>query len=67
MTVHHVGMEYERETRRKYRFREIVDGDGPPVIGTMYVSKEAFKERPNIIQIDLSVVEHQDGWEEVDE
>lgn len=35
---------YERTTKRTFRFIEIVDEGETPVIGTLYVRKEAFGE-----------------------
>ena len=38
-----VELEYEKETRRTYRFKENKE---PPVIGYLYVQKTAFEEEP---------------------
>jgi hypothetical protein len=48
-----VRFEYERETKRKYRFKE--DSE-EPVMGTLYVSKDLFDERPEALEVTLRVV-----------
>jgi hypothetical protein len=48
-----VRFEYERETKRKYRFREDAE---EPVMGTLYVSKDLFDERPDAIEVTLRTV-----------
>ncbi len=45
-----VTLEFERETKRKYRFAETSD---EPVMGTLYVSKTAFEDRPSRIEVTL--------------
>ena len=47
---HTITFTYERDTKNKYRYQE--DGDDL-MIGTLYVSKSAFKERPNKVQVTL--------------
>jgi hypothetical protein len=42
--------EYERDTKNKYRFRETAD---EPLMGTVYVSKELFDERPGTLEVTL--------------
>ena len=49
-----VSFGYERETKRKYRFKE--EGE-EPVMGTLYVSKELFDERPDRLEVILRVPE----------
>jgi hypothetical protein len=48
-----VDFEYERETKRKFRFKELAE---EPVMGTLYVSKELFDDRPNRLEVTLRVI-----------
>lgn len=41
---------YERDTKRTYRFQEESEN---PVVGTLYVQKNAFKSRPEKIEVHL--------------
>jgi len=41
---------YERDTKRTYRFQEESDD---PVVGTLYVKKGAFKQRPKEIEVTI--------------
>jgi hypothetical protein len=43
---------YERDTKNKYRFREDAD---EPVMGTIYVAKDLFDERPDTLEVTLRV------------
>ena len=49
-----VSFEYERETKRKYRFKEQSE---EPVMGTLYVSKDLFDQRPERLEVTLRVVQ----------
>ncbi len=44
---------YERDTKNKYRYRE--EGD-EPVMGTVYVSKDLFDDRPDRLEVTLKAV-----------
>lgn len=57
MIVKHITMTYERSTRSKYRYKEIVPEGGNAVIGTVYLRKDAFATWPMTISIDLAVIE----------
>jgi hypothetical protein len=46
--------EYERETKNKYRYREAGD---EPVMGTVYVSKGLFDDRPERLRVTLMTVD----------
>ncbi len=48
-----VTFEFERETKRKYRFKEHAE---EPVMGTLYVSKDLFDERPDKLEVTLRVI-----------
>ena len=48
-----VEFEFERETKRKFRFKELSE---EPVMGTLYVSKDLFDERPERLEVTLKVV-----------
>ena len=45
-----VRMVYERDTKRTYRFQE--DSDDP-LIGTLYVKKSAFRQRPEKVEVTI--------------
>ena len=47
-----VKFQYERETKNKSRFREDAED---PVMGTLYVSKGLFEERPEELEVTLRV------------
>jgi hypothetical protein len=49
-----INFKYERETKNKFRYREDADD---PLMGTIYVSKSLFSERPEEIELTLSVKE----------
>lgn len=49
-----VDFEYERETKRKYRFKELAE---EPVLGTLYVSKELFEQRPDRLEVMVRTVD----------
>jgi hypothetical protein len=38
-----VEFEFEKDTKNTRRFKEVVEGDAVPVIGTLYVQQSAFK------------------------
>lgn len=46
-----VSFRYERETKNKYRFKEDADA---PIMGTVYVSKDLFDERPEELEVTLT-------------
>lgn len=48
-----VSFKYERETKNKYRFSEDAE---EPVMGTLYVRKDLFDERPDQLEVTLRVV-----------
>jgi hypothetical protein len=48
-----VAFEYEKDTKNKYRFTEDAD---EPVMGTLYVSKDLFDQRPQRLEVTLKVV-----------
>jgi len=49
-----INTKYERETKNKFRFQE----DAPePVMGTLYVRKDLFDERPEQLEVTLRVVD----------
>lgn len=42
--------EFERETKNTFRFKEV--GDTDPIIGTLYIQKDALDlEKPNKIKV----------------
>jgi hypothetical protein len=41
-----VVLEIERETKRTYRYRELLTGERPEVVGTLYVQKWATGNPP---------------------
>jgi len=45
--------EFEKETRRTYRFAE-VNGE---TIGTLYVKKTAFDKQPKRVKVTVEVIE----------
>lgn len=47
-----VSFEFERETKRTYRFKEVSE---EPVIGTLYVQQSAFDEKPERIEVTIKV------------
>ncbi|MBA7505092.1 hypothetical protein ES706_03755 [subsurface metagenome] len=49
-----VEMEYERQTKRTFRFKEAKE---PIRIGTLYVQKTAFATQPKRIHVTVEVVE----------
>ena len=44
---------HEKDTKNKYRFTE--DSE-EPVVGTLYVSKALFDERPDQLEVTISTV-----------
>jgi hypothetical protein len=47
-----VTMEFEKATKRMFRFKEVTDAE--PLIGTLYVSKKAFAgEVPTRIRVTI--------------
>ena len=40
---------FERETKNTYRFKEV--GDTDPIIGTLYIQKDAIDDRPEKIKV----------------
>jgi hypothetical protein len=44
--------ELERDTKNTYRFQEVAKGE-PPLIGTLYVQKWAFKNKPQTIVVTI--------------
>lgn len=57
-----IAFRYERETKNKYRFKEDTDA---PVMGTVYVSKDLFEERPEELEITLRVTDQSSRTMEV--
>ncbi|HWP59497.1 MAG TPA: hypothetical protein VNL14_16515 [Candidatus Acidoferrales bacterium] len=50
-------MEFERDTKRTYRFKEVAP-EGEEVIGTLYVKKAAFGGKaPAKIEVSVNVVD----------
>jgi hypothetical protein len=49
-----LAFEYERATKNKYRFREASD---EPVMGTIYISKDHFEDRPDKLEVTLRVLD----------
>ena len=45
---------FEKETKNYYRFKEVADGQ-PFVIGTLYVQKWAFNDKP--VELEVSIRE----------
>ena len=43
-----ITFELERDTKNTYRFQEVANGE-PPLIGTLYVQKWAFENKPQTI------------------
>jgi len=41
--------EFERETKNTYRFQEV--GKTDPIIGTLYIQKDALDEQPEKIKV----------------
>lgn len=41
--------ELEKETKSTYRFTEVTNG--APVIGTLYVQKWVFNEKPKMLEV----------------
>jgi len=52
-----VEFEHERDTKRTYRFREVVENNDTPVIGTLYVQQSMFDEQPNRLMVTIEVIE----------
>ena len=44
--------ELERDTKNTYRFQEVAKGE-PPLIGTLYVQKWAFENKPQTIIVTI--------------
>ncbi|GAH50128.1 unnamed protein product [marine sediment metagenome] len=40
---------FERETKNTYRFQEV--GETDPIIGTLYIQKDALDEKPDKIKV----------------
>ena len=49
---------FEKETKNTLRYAEVAEGQ-PPVVGTLYVQKWAFKGTPQRIEVTLLVPEEQ--------
>jgi hypothetical protein len=49
-----ISFAHERDTKRMYRFKEESE---EPVMGTLYVSKGAFEDRPSRISVTVTVLE----------
>jgi len=49
-----VEFEYERDTKRMYRFQETSE---EPVIGYLYVKKAAFSSQPKKLKVTVEVLE----------
>ena len=43
-----VNFKFEKETKNKIRFTEINDGEGPPLIETIYLPKWFVKDKKEI-------------------
>ena len=53
-----LGMAFERDTKRTYRFQEEARAGQPPVIGTLYVQKYVLGETPpKRIKVTIEVLE----------
>jgi len=39
-----IEFEFERDTKNKVRFAEVVEGRDPQMVGTLYIDKFAMKE-----------------------
>ena len=48
----------EKETKNTLRYAEVAEGQ-PPIVGTLYVQKWAFKGTPQTIQVTLDVPEEE--------
>ena len=48
-----INFKYERETKNKFRFKEDAE---VPVMGTVYVSKTLFDERPKELEVTLKII-----------
>lgn len=44
---------FERETKNKVRYAEVVTDGDEEVVGTLYVSKSAFSERPERLKVTI--------------
>lgn len=51
----------EKETKNCYRFKEVTAVDKPAVIGTIYVQKSAFENKPAGIEVVIQGVEATEG------
>ena len=49
---------FEKETKNTLRYTEVAEGQ-PPVVGTLYIQKWAFKGRPQRIEVTILVPEEQ--------
>ena len=45
--------ELERETKNTYRFAEVVEEDGTPVVGTLYVQKGALNGQHDTLTVTI--------------
>ena len=43
--------EFERETKNTFRFQEV--GETDPIIGVLYIQKDALDERPDKIKVTI--------------
>lgn len=48
---HEINLRLEKETKNTVKYEEV--GDGPLVIGGLYIQKWAAKERPNTIKVTI--------------
>jgi hypothetical protein len=49
---------FEKETKNTLRYAEVAEGQ-PPVVGTLYIQKWAFKGQPARIEVTIQVPEEQ--------
>jgi hypothetical protein len=52
--------DFEKETKNTNRYTEVAEGQ-PPVIGTLYVQKWAFKGTPKRIRLTLEAPDAETG------
>ena len=50
ITVH---FEFEKETKNTVRFKEVVQGDARPTIGTIYVLKSVLRVPPKRLVVEI--------------
>lgn len=50
MEIH---FEFEKETKRTYRFKELRDDPEDVIVGTIYVQKHVFESKPKTLKVTI--------------